>query len=951
ATLPATSLTGQAGPYKTLILVDNGRLRARYPAAEVDALLAQLATLAARAEVSGVVVDVGADSRVAAANARADQFAACPYAKNVVAESIKAVVNAYRAINPLEYLVLVGNDDVIPFFRYPDNALLGHESNYVPPVGDVTPSQASLRLGYVLSQDAYGSAIDLSLNATTFPAPGLAVGRLVETPADIQSLLAAYLATAAGVAPTPQAALVTGYDFLEDVALAVQSELAAGLGGPVDSLITPNEVSPLDPASWTAQQLAAQLGSRRYDIAFLAGHFNAASVLAADYRTSFLTTDLLALPVDMTNMLVYSAGCHAGYNIVNAHGVPGVTFEPDWAQAFAGKGATLIAGTGYQYGDTEFIEYSERLYLEFTRRLRTGAGPVPVGKALVAAKQRYLATTPFLRGIHEKALLEATLFGLPMFALDLPGQRLSPPSDAPDVGQPAPVAAGPGALLGLHVADLSLTPQLAPRTLELTNVENGSAISASWLEGSDGVVTNPAEPALPLESLNVTAPGWVLRGVGFRGGIYQDVDDVFPLTGAPTTELRGVHSPFQSDVWSPIRPWSANYFDALSGGLTRLFVTPAQHRSPSPGAQATVRRHFEQMDFRLFYSANVTGSAVSLAAAEADGLGALADAPSIVQVQGAIDGGVVEVRVRVVGNPAAGIQTVWITYTGLEGPWLGRWQSLDLAQNGLDSTLWEGRLPLEGTPARQVRFIAQAANGFGVVALAENLGRYYTPGGSGLLQPTTLTLEPLAATGGAFGTTASFAAVLRDGAGSPLAGQPVIFGLGPQERLALTDASGRAVATIPLLGLPGRYPVRAAFPSIVDYAGSSTTGAELFEIRRQSSSVSLAPATATGRPGEPGLLTATLLDGAGRRLVEQTVFFVIAGSETYTRAVITNLVGEAPLGALHLSEGDYSVTVHFGGSVTHTGSESAPARLTLRELVPTDDGPDEVMYLPLVSRP
>jgi hypothetical protein len=167
----------------------------------------------------------------------------------------------------------------------------------------------------------------------------------------------------------------------------------------------------------------ALLGTR-HDINFLAGHFSASSTLAADYRTRLLTSEVIDSSTDLTNALIFSPGCHAGYNIVTTHGVPGVTTEPDWAQTFARKGATLIGGTGYQYGDTDFIEYSERLYLEFSKQLRTGSGPIAIGKALVAAKQAYLANTPQLRGIHEKSLLEATLFGLPMLSIDMPGPRL-----------------------------------------------------------------------------------------------------------------------------------------------------------------------------------------------------------------------------------------------------------------------------------------------------------------------------------------------------------------------------------------------------------------------------------------------------------------------------------------------------------------------------------------------
>ena len=190
--------------------------------------------------------------------------------------------------------------------------------------------------------------------------------------------------------------------------------------------------------------------------------------------------------MDLTNAIYFSAGCHSGYNIVNEHAVPNVTVDRDWAQVFARKGATLIAGTGYQYGDTEFLEYSERLYLQFARQLRSGSGAVSVGKALVAAKQRYLATTPALRGIHEKALLEATLFGLPMLAVNLPGSRIEPGNDSSVVTALNAFTTAPGAALGLKYSDLKITPSLVTHTLALTNVEPGPdnpapVVQALWL--------------------------------------------------------------------------------------------------------------------------------------------------------------------------------------------------------------------------------------------------------------------------------------------------------------------------------------------------------------------------------------------------------------------------------------------------------------------------------------
>ena len=92
-----------------------------------------------------------------------------------------------------------------------------------------------------------------------------------------------------------------------------------------------------------------------------------------------------------------SAGCHSGYSIVDSAGVPigsSGTNTVDWTQRMAQQQAVLIGGTGYQYGDTDFLEYSERLYLDIARRLHedTGStGPIALGNALVLAKQDYLA--------------------------------------------------------------------------------------------------------------------------------------------------------------------------------------------------------------------------------------------------------------------------------------------------------------------------------------------------------------------------------------------------------------------------------------------------------------------------------------------------------------------------------------------------------------------------------
>ncbi len=899
-----------AGGYKTIILTDSSRLVGT--PAEVSDLQTHLNSFAARSEVAGVIVDLGSDARVKAANAQADAYLACPYAKNLVAGTIKEIVDTYRALNPLQYVVIVGDDGVVPFFRYPDNAMLANEQNYVPPVRDASASQASLRLGYVMGQDAYGSGIELSSKNSTLPIPELAVGRLVENAADAVIMLDAYALTTAGQVNLTTNPAVTGYDFLEDAALAVQKELEDGSGAAADTLIADRDLSPEDPGAWTADDLRNLLLGERHDLIFLGGHFSAHSTLAADYTTRLQAAEVANAAVDLQNVIVFSAGCHAGYNLVDADGIPLVTPDPDWAQAFAQKGATLISGTGYQYGDTDFIEYSERLYLEFSRELRTGTGPVSIGQAMVAAKQSFLADTAQLRGIHEKSLIEATLFGFPMLQVDMPGLRITLNDEASVVGGTTLFGANPGSSLGLRYADVSVTPLFTEHTVELTNVADGTAVSAFYLSAGDGVFTGPAEPILPLEQFNVSAPGTTLRGVGFRGGSYTDLADILPLSGAPTTEIRGVHAPFIADVFYPVQPWRANYFDALatSDGDTRLSVLPAQFRSA--GSQKGVLRRFDDMAFRLYYNDNMGIFA-------AGSIPALAGPPTVVQVTAVPQpNNTVDFEIKVVGNPASGVQEVWVTYTADSGPFAGQWQSLDLIQNQDNSVLWEGSLDLNGTNADDVRYMVQAANGVGLLSLATNLGAYYIPGVTAFNPaPTELSVSGQA-TSGAYGSQATFTAVLTS-EGTPVADKVVSIGIGPQTRLAITNGDGEATVTLSLLGIPDLYDVRAAFIGDISFAAGSA--ATSFTIFKQDSVLTLAQPS-VGFPNDTALLTATLTDANGRTLGEKTVFFVVSGpGGTISRAVITDYAGRATLDDLQpLLHGTYTVDVYFAGSVPlHTG--------------------------------
>ncbi|MCU1360344.1 MAG: hypothetical protein JWN99_1633, partial [Ilumatobacteraceae bacterium] len=783
----------------TVILTDSSRLPGTAgPTGTIATALADLQTLSNRADVGGVVVDLhdAKYQRVAFANAQADQYKGCPGAKNIVANEIKAVINAYRTANTvgaatsLKYVVLAGGADVIPFQQVQDIAGLANEKEYVPPVQPNSPSEAGLRSGLVKGQDFYGSALDLTIGGNTLAIPDLAVGRLVDTAADVSASVAAYVATDGAV--QPQSSLITGYDFVGDAAKAVQTEVEAGTGNAADTLIQDPGHAPSAPDAWSADQLRSKLLAGNHDVVMMSGHFSSGTLLAADYRTSMSASEVQNTAADLTDTIVLALGCHSGFSLPTSDLLSGASPDPDWAKAFLRKGAAgFVAATGYAYGDTELTEYGERLFVGLSQQLRYGSGPIPLGQALVNAKRAYLANTAQVTGIDQKTIVEMTLYGLPMMKVDMPTGRIAAPTDAPIVGTPGDV---PGSTTGLTSTAAVLNPTTAPVLVPLTNLATNSSVTTTYYTGREGVVANPFEPILPKQIDNVTASGKVLRGVAFRGGTYTDVPGITPLTTAPTTETSTVHQSFNTDVFYPNQVWMPNYYDAVNGGPTRLVTVPAQFRSSSPGSTTGTVRKFSNVNLALYYLPSNWTTAGSPAVKGA----AVSAAPTIEGASASISGQIVTFSVHAQADGSAGVKSVWIVYTGEAGSTFhGTWAPVDLAQDTTDPTLWTGALNIGANDPASIKFMVQAVNGAGLATLSTNLGAYYgIPGSDTPPAPAITSLAVVSApTSGPFQTPQTFSARLTSG-GNPVVGQTLVFGIGDQQAQALTDGTGLATVEI-----------------------------------------------------------------------------------------------------------------------------------------------------------
>ena len=906
------TLSGAGTSYSTVIVENSTAMDSHYSRAGaiLDGTNGALAALATAPGVNGVVVDVAQDPTVTALQSQATDNPSCPYAENLVAEAIQNIINSYRTgTNNLKYVVLVGDDDIIPFFRYPDNAGLAPESEYVPPLLSTSPANAALQDDYYLTDDPYGAASELSVQGAPVSLPTAAVGRLVETPQDIAGTIQSYIAKQT---LTPSNALATGYDFMSAPAGQVAQAFAAGLGGT-------NVDTSLETGTWSATSLMTDLSSNAHGLVFLGAHFSANNLLAGDDTTT-LTTNTFAQDIgsQLESSLVLSPGCHSGYNIDAADGIPGVTDDLAWPQAFTEAGATLIAGTGYQYGDSNYVAYSDQVYVDLAQLL--SYGPVNVGTALLEAKQQYLSTLFQLNGLEVKALQQITLYGLPMLGVEETSAVNGPNAPTSIVGPNvvAAVASGPGQALGLEEADLSYQ---TPQSPAIGKVTVPSTPYSYYSYATDPQLTAvPGGPVLPVQTEDVNVAGETLRGVGFVGGSYADTPGTNPLTGDPAVDTSNAIVPFSSPTFFPQTNWNPNYYSTLvNNGDTELAITPLQYESDPDGATTATQRMYSNLDLRLFYDNDVTSVG--------GGTPALAAAPQISNVSSTATGDVVNVTADVSGDVSAGTQDVWVTYTGTPGaPLYGAWSSVDLTQAA--PGVWTGSYTDPGgTPATGSVFMVQAVNGVGEVSLDNNDGYYFTPTFTPGAQPpagattNTYTLQ-LSTSGGsaAYGTTTSVSATLVPSPNDPSAnvdGDVVTFGLGGTTVTGVTVSSGTVTVNIPITNAPGPYELTASYAGGGNNqpAGTQTS----FQVTQAPTSLELsAPAQITS--GAASGVSATLTSTGEAPLPQKPVYFLVSNGTSVVASSVgtTNASGVAQAGAIIVPPGDvgtgYSITASFAPS-------------------------------------
>ena len=717
---------------RTLILVHRPRMVALYGLGSTNDLLATLESdLISHPLVDGVIVDlgdpsfyVGGDAAQALEDAYVDwdQFGCQAETANLVTLEIKkTILQILDQLESIENIVIVGADKIIPHRRVPDGVVRTEE--VVPnefdyqfqsaedgyKMGNIAvrnnPLHATLRLQYYLSDDFYADLTPILLQqGYELSVPHLPIGRLVETPEDMIAYIDTFLAQGGlmGDEGVSISSISTGYEFLDDQAAAIHEVFN-------EKEFTPN---PALPEGWDTEAFLAAYKppqSDVLDVASLNAHFDHWRMATAD-GSIITSTDLGPLASESQARLIFSVGCHAGFNFPDEEPISSnEDGRIDHAQALIASGATLIGNWGFGYGDDAALAYSEELMLNFARYLGNGT----LGQALTQAKREYILNQAVLDPVHEKVLMEAIYYGLPMWQLT------------------ADITEIPEGIVILSTTDIQ-QHELDIREYVL-DVNTGYMQLVDILgQGSYYALSGQTQAALfrpiqPKGSIDISGvPNQVAHGVLFTAGMYYDVPNFDPILTMPvwTQSVPELHFIFEG--WDPARFWSLAQLERADGSFDeKLVIVPGQFNVDEDETILTdetvgTERIYESLNFEIFY-----GPATSEF-----------QPPTIGLVQARLgDNQSVLIKVEVEDpqdalGQSSGIVRVIVTYTPEFGG--GAWQSKDLALNP-SSGKWERIVAITGP----IDFFVQAVDGSGNVGMFAGNG-YFTPSELVIVGPSTI---------------------------------------------------------------------------------------------------------------------------------------------------------------------------------------------------------------------
>ena len=669
----AGTLPGAVSGAETLFVVNRQRLAALYPGHNLDAMYQALGDVAAT--VNGQILEVDGSADVRAKYAAWDQSPCSIDAANDVVRAINDTIAPYRAA--AKYVVLLGTDEAIPMMRRLDPVTISNETEEAPDLfftlnnGNANALYAAAARGYYLSDTVYGAFTSVPWLGRDLYLPNIPVGRVVETPTDIRRQLELY--RDAGGVLDAKSTVTTAYDFLTDGGQAV-ADGVAGLAGPHESLIND---------TWNAASVIPKLTSPA-DVLSVNAHYSHWLLQPAAGTALVSTGDLPAVEDAFAHRILFTMGCHGGLNVADTLLSSPTAFQQarlrDWTQAFSQKrAAVFVANTGFGYGDTEANALSERLMSLFATKLPQKGS---IGERWLDAVHEYFGSAGVYGVYDEKALTEATFYGLPFWSLGTASTPV-PPSIPPATPDP----------LGFSVAPVTVTPSA---TEHLPQSPRGRF----WEGPGKQTLAIHYRPIQPRVVVDVTQPGLVATGAMITSLQTHDVGPVDPVNATPTIDL-AANEPerkFREQIF-PANLVSLTRSRGPAGDRQRAVVIAGQFR---PGATpgAGTERLVDQIGLQVAYKAAPTDST-----------------PPLIEQVAAVHTSSATIAVRVREDAPDGVKRVAALYSA-GGSGVITWQFVELVDAG--NGLWITNPAVAATGPIQV--IAMAQNADGLVGYSANKG-------------------------------------------------------------------------------------------------------------------------------------------------------------------------------------------------------------------------------------
>ena len=605
---------------------------------------------------------------------------------NAVAEKIRGAIQAYLAAHPtIEYVVLVGSDEIVPQYRVQDETVLANEQDYFPRSwlkarGAVAAGMAA---GKVLTDDYYVDAKPVPYNWRELYVPDLAVSRLIETPEQIRGVIDRFLEARGTLGGG--SSVITSQDFMKDGAQRVYDILGAAELDP--TLETPD--------AWTVADLQRDLLSGAKNVGAVNGHFNHyGGISAAGYNApgltgEFLTSTAIKNATDFTGRLVFTMGCHAGLSVpddqadVDASYTGDLDPRLDIAQALAIRQGVLVGSTGYGYGDSEGIAGTEALIGTFADQARTSDAQSPavpstsattpgrpetgqpIGLALAAAKRQYLGSLTAITPYDEKSSVQFTMYGMPQYRLPC---KTQPPAEGLQSSGFDPQSASYDGHLEPKDFVLTVVEAGRPdRTYPATLVESSVDPTARYLTAdgdSQATYGRPIQPRVVIDlGLGGADP---VKSAVVTGGTYIDVPAFDPAISRWTYEWETNVNEFQvsTDGWWPEKPVAVRTIGSGAAMEQRLIVLPGQFLATS-AAGAPVKgteRIWTSLTVELVRGpvADVTPPTVSSVTLSR----AAETAPVVAHVVAADAAGIARIDLTQVGTSPAAFESVAVSGSG-----------------------------------------------------------------------------------------------------------------------------------------------------------------------------------------------------------------------------------------------------------------------------------------------